>query len=499
MTNENPIERGLRPAPHNSATTTAAGAPVASDDYSLQQGKQGYIGLHDVGLIDKLAHFDRERTPERVVHAKGSGAFGVFEVTEDVSAYTAADFLQPGKKTPVLARFSTVAGEKGAADTQRDPRGFALKFYTQEGNYDMVGNNTPVFFIRDAIKFPDFIHSQKRTPDTDLQSFQMRWDFWTLSPESAHQVAWLFGDRGLPSSFREMDGFSSHTYQWINAKGERFWVKYHFKTDQGIGYLPQEEADKLAGTDPEFHRRDLYQHIQDGDYPSWTLKMQIMPEAEAENYKVNPFDLTKTWSQKDYPLIPVGKLTLNQIPKNFHVQIEQAAFSPSNLVRGIGLSPDKMLLGRVFSYPDTQRHRLGANFEQLPPNRPVVAVHNYSHQGPAAMEFNDPSVPTYVPNSGNGPTAQPEKSPADLGRWEPYGTEPYRGYPVEHEDDDFWSQPHTLVRDVMDDAQRERLVSNVVGTLDEVQEPVLSRVFEYWKNIDEEVGAAIEKSYKDNH
>jgi len=417
MTNENPIERGLRPVPHNAATTTNAGAPIASDDFSLQQGEQGYIGLHDVGLVDKLAHFDRERTPERVVHAKGAGAFGVFEVTEDVSAYTAADFLQPGKKTPVLARFSTVAGEKGAPDTQRDPRGFALKFYTEEGNYDMVGNNTPVFFIRDAIKFPDFIHSQKRTPDTDLQSFQMRWDFWTLTPESAHQVAWLFGDRGLPSSYREMDGFSSHTYQWINAKGERFWVKYHFKTDQGIGYLPQAEADRLAGSDPEYHRRDLYQHIKDGDYPSWTLKMQIMPEAEAESYKVNPFDITKTWSQKDYPLIPVGKLTLNQLPKNFHVQVEQAAFSPSNLVRGIGFSPDKMLLGRVFSYPDTQRHRLGANFEQLPPNRPVADVNNYSHQGPAAMEFNDPSVPPYVPNSGNGPTAQPEKSPADLGRW----------------------------------------------------------------------------------
>ena len=417
MTNENPIERGLRPVPHNAATTTNAGAPIASDDFSLQQGEQGYIGLHDVGLVDKLAHFDRERTPERVVHAKGAGAFGVFEVTEDVSAYTAADFLQPGKKTPVLARFSTVAGEKGAPDTQRDPRGFALKFYTEEGNYDMVGNNTPVFFIRDAIKFPDFIHSQKRTPDTDLQSFQMRWDFWTLTPESAHQVAWLFGDRGLPSSYREMDGFSSHTYQWINAKGERFWVKYHFKTDQCIGYLPQAEADRLAGSDPEYHRRDLYQHIKDGDYPSWTLKMQIMPEAEAESYKVNPFDITKTWSQKDYPLIPVGKLTLNQLPKNFHVQVEQAAFSPSNLVRGIGFSPDKMLLGRVFSYPDTQRHRLGANFEQLPPNRPVADVNNYSHQGPAAMEFNDPSVPPYVPNSGNGPTAQPEKSPADLGRW----------------------------------------------------------------------------------
>ena len=417
MTNENPIERGLRPVPHNAATTTNAGAPIASDDFSLQQGEQGYIGLHDVGLVDKLAHFDRERTPERVVHAKGAGAFGVFEVTEDVSAYTAADFLQPGKKTPVLARFSTVAGEKGAPDTQRDPRGFALKFYTEEGNYDMVGNNTPVFFIRDAIKFPDFIHSQKRTPDTDLQSFQMRWDFWTLTPESAHQVAWLFGDRGLPSSYREMDGFSSHTYQWINAKGERFWVKYHFKTDQGIGYLPQAEADRLAGSDPEYHRRDLYQHIKDGDYPSWTLKMQIMPEAEAESYKVNPFDITKTWSQKDYPLIPVGKLTLNPLPKNFHVQVEQAAFSPSNLVRGIGFSPDKMLLGRVFSYPDTQRHRLGANFEQLPPNRPVADVNNYSHQGPAAMEFNDPSVPPYVPNSGNGPTAQPEKSPADLGRW----------------------------------------------------------------------------------
>ena len=398
MTNENPIERGLRPVPHNAATTTNAGAPIASDDFSLQQGEQGYIGLHDVGLVDKLAHFDRERTPERVVHAKGAGAFGVFEVTEDVSAYTAADFLQPGKKTPVLARFSTVAGEKGAPDTQRDPRGFALKFYTEEGNYDMVGNNTPVFFIRDAIKFPDFIHSQKRTPDTDLQSFQMRWDFWTLTPESAHQVAWLFGDRGLPSSYREMDGFSSHTYQWINAKGERFWVKYHFKTDQGIGYLPQAEADRLAGSDPEYHRRDLYQYIKDGDYPSWTLKMQIMPEAEAESYKVNPFDITKTWSQKDYPLIPVGKLTLNQLPKNFHVQVEQAAFSPSNLVRGIGFSPDKMLLGRVFSYPDTQRHRLGANFEQLPPNRPVADVNNYSHQGPAAMEFNDPSVPPYVPN-----------------------------------------------------------------------------------------------------
>lgn len=497
MTNENPIERGLRPVPHNAATTTNAGALIASDDFSLQQGEQGYIGLHDVGLVDKLAHFDRERTPERVVHAKGAGAFGVFEVTEDVSAYTAADFLQPGKKTPVLARFSTVAGEKGAPDTQRDPRGFALKFYTEEGNYDMVGNNTPVFFIRDAIKFPDFIHSQKRTPDTDLQSFQMRWDFWTLTPESAHQVAWLFGDRGLPSSYREMDGFSSHTYQWINAKGERFWVKYHFKTDQGIGYLPQAEADRLAGSDPEYHRRDLYQHIKDGDYPSWTLKMQIMPEAEAESYKVNPFDITKTWSQKDYPLIPVGKLTLNQLPKNFHVQVEQAAFSPSNLVRGIGFSPDKMLLGRVFSYPDTQRHRLGANFEQLPPNRPVADVNNYSHQGPAAMEFNDPSVPPYVPNSGNGPTAQPEKSPADLGRWEPHGTDLYRGVPVRHDDDDYWTQPHILVREVMDDPQRERLISNVVGTLGGVTEPVLSRVFEYWKNIDAEVGAAIEKGYKE--
>lgn len=497
MTNENPIERGLRPVPHNAATTTNAGAPIASDDFSLQQGEQGYIGLHDVGLVDKLAHFDRERTPERVVHAKGAGAFGVFEVTEDVSAYTAADFLQPGKKTPVLARFSTVAGEKGAPDTQRDPRGFALKFYTEEGNYDMVGNNTPVFFIRDAIKFPDFIHSQKRTPDTDLQSFQMRWDFWTLTPESAHQVAWLFGDRGLPSSYREMDGFSSHTYQWINAKGERFWVKYHFKTDQGIGYLPQAEADRLAGSDPEYHRRDLYQHIKDGDYPSWTLKMQIMPEAEAESYKVNPFDITKTWSQKDYPLIPVGKLTLNQLPKNFHVQVEQAAFSPSNLVRGIGFSPDKMLLGRVFSYPDTQRHRLGANFEQLPPNRPVADVNNYSHQGPAAMEFNDPSVPPYVPNSGNGPTAQPEKSLADLGRWEPHGNDLYRGVPVRHDDDDYWTQPHILVREVMDDPQRERLISNVVGTLGGVTEPVLSRVFEYWKNIDAEVGAAIEKGYKE--
>ena len=498
MTNEKPSERGLRPSAHNTGTTTNAGAPIASDDFSVQQGKQGYIGLHDVGLVDKLAHFDRERIPERVVHAKGSGAFGEFEVTEDVSAYTCADFLQPGKKTLVLARFSVVAGEKGSADTVRDPRGFALKFYTEEGNYDMVGNNTPVFFIRDAIKFPDFIHSQKRTPDTDLQDWTMRWDFWTLATESAHQVAWLFGDRGIPSTYREMDGFSSHTYQWVNEKGERFWVKYHFKTDLGNNYLTQDEADRLAGTDPEYHRRDLYQAIKDGNFPTWTLKMQIMPEDEAEKYKVNPFDITKTWSQKDYPLIPVGKLTLNEIPKNFHVQVEQAAFSPSNIVRGVGFSPDKMLLGRVFSYPDTQRHRLGGNFEQLPPNRPLANVNNYSHQGAAAMEFNDPTVPTYVPNSFDGPRADEKLSPGDLGRWEPHGDEPYRGDPYPHPEDDDFSQAHVLVRDVMSEEERDRLVSNVVGTLDTVQEPVLSRVFDYWRKIDEEVGDRIEKDFKDS-
>jgi Catalase len=332
----------------NKPTTTDAGIPVASDEHSLTVGADGPILLHDHYLIEQMANFNRERIPERQPHAKGSGAFGHFEVTEDVSAYTRASLFQPGEKTEVVVRFSTVAGERGSPDTWRDPRGFAIKFYTKEGNFDLVGNNTPVFFVRDPMKFQHFIRSQKRRADNNLRDHDMQWDFWTLSPESAHQVTYLMGDRGIPKSWRHMNGYSSHTYMWVNAKGEKFWVKYHFKTDQGIDYLTQEEADKLAGQDGDYHVRDLFNAIKDGQYPGWTLYMQIMPFAEAEHYRFNPFDLTKVWPHDDYPLIKVGKLTLDRNPTDNHAQIEQAAFEPNNLVPGTGLSPDKMLIGRIF-------------------------------------------------------------------------------------------------------------------------------------------------------
>ncbi len=351
-------------------TTTNSGAPVSSDQHSLGVGADGPLALHDHYLVEKLAQFNRERVPERVVHAKGGGAFGTFTVTHDISEYTRAAFLQPGKQTEMLARFSSVAGEQGSPDTWRDPRGFALKFYTEEGNYDLVGNNTPVFFIRDGIKFPDFIRSQKRLPGSHLRDHDMQWDFWTLSPESAHQVTWLMGDRGLPASWREMDGFGSHTYQWINAEGERFWVKYHFITQQGHKTLTQEDADRIAGEDADFHIRDLHAAIEREDFPKWTLKVQVMPYADAESYRFNPFDLTKVWPHADYPLIEVGELELNRNPENYFAQIEQATFAPSNFVPGIAASPDKMLLARIFSYADAHRYRVGTNHAQLPVNAP---------------------------------------------------------------------------------------------------------------------------------
>ena len=355
-----------RPKP----TTNDAGIPVASDEFSLTVGPDGPILLQDYYLIEQMANFNRERIPERQPHAKGSGAFGHFEVTKDVSNYTKAAVFQPGAKTDTLIRFSTVAGERGSPDTWRDPRGFALKFYTSEGNYDMVGNNTPVFFVRDPMKFQHFIRSQKRRADNGLRDHDMQWDFWTLSPESAHQVTWLMGDRGIPKTWRHMNGYSSHTYMWVNAKGERFWVKYHFKTDQGIDFLTQEEADRLAGVDADYHRRDLFEAIKRGDYPSWTLQVQIMPFKEAETYRFNPFDLTKVWPHGDYPTHEVGRLTLNRNPTDFHTEIEQAAFEPNSLVPGIGASPDKMLLARLFSYADAHRARLGVNYKQIPVNRP---------------------------------------------------------------------------------------------------------------------------------
>jgi catalase len=362
-------------------TTNEAGNPIPSDEHSLSVGPDGPILLQDHYLIEQMANFNRERIPERQPHAKGGGAYGVFEVTNDVSQYTRAAFLQPGVKTEMVARFSTVAGERGSPDTWRDPRGFALKFYTSEGNFDLVGNNTPVFFMRDPMKFQNFIRSQKRMQATNLRDHHMQWDFWTLVPESAHQVTWLMGDRGIPRTWRHMNGYSSHTYSWQNHNGELFWVKYHFKTDQGVDFLTQEDGDRLAGEDGDYHQRDLYTSIANGDFPSWTLKMQIMPFEDAKTYRINPFDLTKVWPHSDYPLIDVGKMTLNRNVTDYHAEIEQAAFEPNNIVPGTGLSPDKMLLARGFSYSDAHRARLGVNYRQIPVNTPKVEVHSYSKDG----------------------------------------------------------------------------------------------------------------------
>ncbi len=469
-------------------TTTDGGAPVPSDEHSLTVGPDGPILLHDHYLIEQMANFNRERIPERQPHAKGAGAFGYFQTTHDVSSFTKAAVFQKGTRTDTLIRFSSVAGERGSPDTWRDPRGFALKFYTSEGNYDLVGNNTPVFFIRDPLKFQHFIRSQKRRADSGLRDHDMQWDFWTLSPESAHQVAWLFGDRGIPKTWRHMNGYSSHTYMWVNAEGERFWVKYHFKTDQGIEFLTQAEADSIAGEDGDYHRRDLFNAIRAGDHPSWTLKVQIMPFKEAETYRFNPFDLTKVWPHGDYPLHEVGKLVLDRNPTDFHTEMEQAAFEPNNVVPGIGFSPDKMLLGRVFSYADAHRARMGVNYKQIPVNKPKSPVHSYSKDG--AMRVENVSDPVYAPNSKGGPQADPERYP-NVEKWSASGEFIRAAYTL-REDDDDWGQAHALVRTVMDDAARDRLVSNVVGHLSAgVSDPVLERALEYWRKIDQEVGDRI--------
>jgi catalase len=476
-------------------TTTDAGIPVASDDHSLTVGPDGPVVLNDFYLIEQMANFNRERTPERQPHAKGGGAFGRFEVTGDVSAYTRAAVFQPGSKVENLIRFSTVAGERGSPDTWRDPRGFALRFYTPEGNLDIVGNNTPVFFIRDGLKFQHFIRSQKRRLATNLRDHDMQWDFWTLSPESAHMVTWLMGDRGIPRSWRQMNGYSSHTYSWINAAGEIFWVKYHFISDQGVDYIPQAEADDLAGKDGDYHQRDLYTAIERGEYPSWTLKVQIMPYEDAKTYRFNPFDMTKVLPHGDYPLQEVGRLTLDRNVTDYHAEIEQAAFEPSNQVPGTGLSPDKMLLARGFSYADAHRARIGANYKQIPVNTPHAAeVNNYSKDGP--MRVHNATEPFYAPNSKGGPQADPERA-AEV-HWEADG-EMVRKAQSLHSDDDDWGQAGTLVREVLDDAARDRLVSNIVGHLsDGVTEPVLTRAFEYWRNVDKTLGDRIERGVRSN-
>ncbi|USX54377.1 catalase [Lentzea sp. HUAS12] len=475
------------------ATTTDAGIPVESDEHSLTIGPAGPIVLQDHYLIEQMAQFNRERIPERQPHAKGSGAFGRFEVTADVSRFTRAAVFQPGTTTEVLARFSTVAGERGSPDTWRDPRGFAVKFYTSEGVYDMVGNNTPIFFIKDPMKFQHFIRSQKRRADNNLRDHDMQWDFWTLSPESAHQVTWLMGDRGIPRTWRHMNGYSSHTYMWVNAAGERFWVKYHFKTDQGVEFFTQDEADQLASADTDYHTRDLFESIARDEHPSWTMFVQVMPFDEAGDYRFNPFDLTKVWPHGDYPLTEVGRLTLDRNPTDHHTEIEQAAFEPNNLVPGIGASPDRMLLGRLFAYADAHRYRIGVNYKQLPVNASKSPVHSYSKDG--AMRYTPVSDPVYAPNSKGGPRADAERYGPTAG-WGAEGDMVRSAY-VAHAEDDDWGQARTMVREVLDDDARTRLVDNVVGhLLNGVSEPVLLRAFEYWRNVDTEIGKRVEEGVR---
>jgi catalase len=469
------------------ATTTDAGIGAASDEFSLTVGQSGPTLLQDNYLIQKMQAFNRERVPERVVHAKGSGAYGFFEVTADVRQWTKAAFLNTvGKRTPLLIRFSTVAGEQGYADTVRDPRGFAIKFYTEDGNYDLVGNNTPIFFVRDASKFQDFIHSQKRMSGSGLRSNNAQWDFWSLSPESLHQVSFLMSDRGTPRTWRHMNGYGSHTFMWVNAEGERFWVKYHFKTGQGIETFTDAEAKAMTAEDPDFHRRDLRDAIARGEHPEWRLEMQIMPFKDAANYRFNPFDLTKVWPHGDYPPITIGRLVLNRNPENFFAEIEQAAFEPSNMVPGIGPSPDKMLLGRLFSYRDTHLYRIGTNYQQLPVNRPVNEVHSYNKDG-AMRYLHSDDQPTYAPNSYGGPRADPERY-ADPG-WFVDGGDILRAPNEPHVEDNDFIQPGMLYRDVMSPRDREHLVSNIVTHMsDGVERAIQERAVALWRQVDADLG-----------
>ncbi len=485
-------EQSSRPN-HSTGSTTQAGIPAVSDRNSLTVGPDGPIVLNDHHLIETLAHFNRMNVPERRPHAKGSGAFGEFEVTEDVSAYTKAAVFQPGTKTRVLHRFSTVAGELGSPDTWRDVRGFALKFYTTEGNFDLVGNNTPVFFIRDPMKFPHFIRSQKRLPDSGLRDATMQWDFWTNNPESAHQVTYLMGDRGLPRTWREMNGYGSHTYLWVNEAGEKYWVKYHFISRLGFKTLTNEEAAKIVGEDADFHRRDLFDAIARGDFPQWDLYIQVIPYEEAKTYRFNIFDLTKTVSKKDYPRIKVGTLTLNENPTNHFAQIEQAAFSPANMVPGMGVSPDKMLLGRTFAYADAQRYRIGTNFQQLPVNKPVVPVHSYNFDGNMTYEHRG-AASTYVPNSF-GDSWSDETGPIDTS-WESDGELVRQAATLHSEDDDF-GQAGTLYRDVFDDGAKARLLETLTGQGQQItNDTVLENFFGYWTQVDAGLGDQLRRSVR---
>ncbi|WP_316571628.1 catalase KatA [Neobacillus sp. YIM B06451] len=465
--------------------TTSWGAPVGDNQNSITAGQRGPTLIQDVHLLEKLAHFNRERVPERVVHAKGAGAHGFFEVTKDVSIITKAKFLsEVGKRTPMFIRFSTVAGELGSSDTVRDPRGFAVKFYTEDGNYDLVGNNTPVFFIRDAIKFPDFIHTQKRDPKTHLKNPNAVWDFWSLSPESLHQVTILFSDRGIPATFRHMHGFGSHTFKWVNAAGEAFWVKYHFKTEQGIANLAVETAAEIAGTNPDYHIEDLHNAIENGDYPAWKLYVQIMPLADADTYRWDPFDVTKVWSQKDYPLQEVGRMVLNKNPENYFAEVEQATFSPGNFVPGIEASPDKMLQGRLFAYSDAHRYRVGTNHNLLPINRPRSEVNHYQRDGQMRFDNNGGGSVYYEPNSFSGPKETPENK---IAPYDVSGTASSTAY----DHDDHFTQAGDLYR-LMSEEERARLVANIVGAMKPVErDDIKLRQIGHFLKADREYGTRV--------
>ncbi|MFO8183785.1 MAG: catalase [Candidatus Aegiribacteria sp.] len=471
----------------NEKFTTNSGIPVEDDLTSTTAGSTGPVLIQDVHLVEKLAHFTRERIPERVVHAKGAGAFGYFEVTNDLSKYTCARFLsEVGKRTELFARFSTVGGEKGSADTERDPRGFAVKFYTEEGNFDMVGNNTPVFFIRDAMKFPDFIHTQKRDPETNLKDPDMFWDFLSLTPESIHQVTILFSDRGTPRGHRHMNGYGGHAYMWYNEKGEYNWVKIHFKTDQGIDNFTGGEADSMRGVDPDFSTRDLFQSIEKGDHPSWSVQVQIMTPEQAKDFRFDPFDVTKVWPHGDFPVMPLGRMVLNRNPENYFADVEQAAFSPGNLVPGMGPSFDKMFQARIFAYPDTHRHRLGSNYHLIPVNRPKgMETANYQRDGAMRVDDNGGSGPNYWPNSFGGPDPDASRPlpPVDV-------TGTAERHTVELVDDDF-VQAGDLYRKVMSDTARKNLVSNITGHLgNAVRRIQLRQTALFWK-ADEEYGRMV--------
>ncbi|MHA6162330.1 catalase [Pseudomonas sichuanensis] len=468
--------------------TTASGAPVADNQNSRSAGPRGPLLLDDFHLLEKLAHFNRENIPERRVHAKGSGAYGTFTVTRDITGYTSAKlFSAVGKQTETFLRFSTVGGERGSADTERDPRGFAVKFYTEEGNWDIVGNNTPVFFIRDPLKFPDFIHTQKRHPQSNLKNAQMMWDFWSHSPEALHQVTILFSDRGIPDGYRHMHGFGSHTYSLINDKGERTWVKWHYKTQQGIKNLAPAEAARLAGSDPDYAQRDLFEAIERGDYPRWTVCIQVMSEAEAVSRQENPFDVTKTWSQKDYPLIEVGVLELNRNPLNYFAEVEQATFGPSNMVPGVGLSPDRMLQGRVFAYADAHRYRVGTNHQHLPVNAPRSPVHSYQRDG-AMASGSYGSAPNYEPNSfSDAPKQSPRHAEPSLALEGAADRYDHR------EDNDYYSHAGALFR-LMSNEQRALLIDNIAGTMANVSEDVVQRQLQHFYKADPAYAEGIAKA-----